>query len=379
MFTSSTSNPVEEEYYNGDFPVGYKVTDETALASVNVSLRRFDNWAWSGNCYDNLAVASNTKIISGTCQMDTDAASTSGDLLAHDGKFFVSIFGFDLGGNVSENATRIVNIDKTLPVLNITSATNTEDDLSFEGYVSDTNLNYYYCWLTKKDDSTEIEGIRNGACVTKWALGEDHFGTSTSPVELGGFDISDLVDGDYTIHLVAKDKAGNQTPEVSYDTTINRSSETEGDGDEDENTPTNQPQLLSFSGGTLPFTSYTFNPTLTAPQGEVAGATAYQFTQNLKLGSIGEEVKALQKFLNLKGFVLAISGAGSLGQETNYFGFRTRDALIKYQEANPIILTSVGINDGVGTGNFFSSTRDFVNEILLNDSATSQALSGNQN
>lgn len=100
--------------------------------------------------------------------MDTDAASTSGELLAPDGKYFVSIFGEDLAGNFSENATRTIILDKTLPIAIITSATTTSSSsLTFSGYVSDTNLNYYYCWLTLKGNSTEILGTRNSDCVTK--------------------------------------------------------------------------------------------------------------------------------------------------------------------------------------------------------------------
>lgn len=195
---------------------------------------------------------------------------------------------------------------------------------------------------------------------------------------MGGFDISDILDGDYTIHLIAKDKAGNQSNEVSYDTTIDRTSTSTGSGSgTGTGTGTGNggtPQLLSFGAGSIPYTQATYQPVLPATQGSVLGAAAFQFTQNLKLGSIGDEVKALQEFLNLKGFTLAADGAGSSGNETNYFGPRTQAALIAYQEANPVILTNVGIMNGVGTGNFFASTREFVNNVLLNDATTSEYL-----
>lgn len=367
-FTNATNSPVDEGYYNSDFLVGYGVTDETELNSVNVSLRNYNTWGWAAGCYDNLNEATGTKIDEGTCTMGTNVP---------DGKYYVSIFGQDTALNFSQNATRTIIIDKTLPTLDITSATTTSSTtLAFSGYVSDTNLNYYYCWLTLKGNSTEILGTRNGDCVTKWAGGADHFGTSTSPVELGGFDISDILDGDYTIHLIAKDKAGNQSNEVSYDTTIDRTSTSTGSGTGTGTGTGNggTPQLLSFGAGSIPYTQATYQPVLPATQGSVLGAAAFQFTQNLKLGSIGDEVKALQEFLNLKGFTLAADGAGSSGNETNYFGFRTKDALSRYQEANPVILTNVGIMNGVGTGNFFASTREFVNNVLLNDATTSEYL-----
>jgi len=47
-------------------------------------------------------------------------------------------------------------------------------------------------------------------------------------------------------------------------------------------------------------------------------------------------VKALQEFLNAKGYTVSKSGAGSLGNETTRFGAATKAALIKYQKAKGI-------------------------------------------
>jgi peptidoglycan hydrolase-like protein with peptidoglycan-binding domain len=60
------------------------------------------------------------------------------------------------------------------------------------------------------------------------------------------------------------------------------------------------------------------------------------FQHNLSVGSVSNDVKELQKFLNARGFVIAKSGAGSSGQETAKFGALTRQALIKFQKANKI-------------------------------------------
>jgi spore germination protein YaaH len=57
---------------------------------------------------------------------------------------------------------------------------------------------------------------------------------------------------------------------------------------------------------------------------------------NLQLGARNASVKDLQKFLNQKGFVVATTGGGSVGNETTYFGPATRAALIKYQKARSI-------------------------------------------
>jgi photosystem II stability/assembly factor-like uncharacterized protein len=76
------------------------------------------------------------------------------------------------------------------------------------------------------------------------------------------------------------------------------------------------------------------------------------FTRNLTIGSTGPDVKALQIYLNTHGFILAITGPGSPGNETNLFGALTRDALAKFQAAK-------GISPAAG---FFGPlTRAYVN------------------
>ena len=76
------------------------------------------------------------------------------------------------------------------------------------------------------------------------------------------------------------------------------------------------------------------------------------FTTNLDVGIINSDVVELQRFLNKKGFLVSESGAGSQGNETNYFGEKTRQALIKYQ-------LSKNITPAVGY--FGPITRGFAN------------------
>lgn len=79
-----------------------------------------------------------------------------------------------------------------------------------------------------------------------------------------------------------------------------------------------------------------------------AGAQAYfnpsklsDIAKNLYFGSVGDEVKSLQQFLNSQGFAVASAGAGSPGSETTRFGALTRAALAKFQ-------ASVGISPASG-------------------------------
>lgn len=111
-----------------------------------------------------------------------------------------------------------------------------------------------------------------------------------------------------------------------------------------------------------------FNPkVLDANTGIIAGlrgqvvttdgsGNAYTFNRNLTVGSIGEDVKQLQKILNAEGFVIAKSGPGSVGNESTYFGPATKAALTKYQN---FYKKDIGIT--AGTGYFGPASISFMN------------------
>lgn len=87
-----------------------------------------------------------------------------------------------------------------------------------------------------------------------------------------------------------------------------------------------QAQIAALQGGTV---------------GTGTGTTlTCNFTANLTVGSTGNQVRALQQFLNAKGFTVAASGAGSVGNETTYFGPATRAAVARFQVANGISPTA---------------------------------------
>lgn len=68
---------------------------------------------------------------------------------------------------------------------------------------------------------------------------------------------------------------------------------------------------------------------------EVAGESVevYVITQNLELGMVHGEVKTLQEYLNSNGYIVNdIEGeAGSQGYEADYFGQKTKEAVIRFQ------------------------------------------------
>lgn len=66
------------------------------------------------------------------------------------------------------------------------------------------------------------------------------------------------------------------------------------------------------------------------------GGSCTTFTADFQQGSSGAEVIAIQKFLNSHGAQVAVTGAGSPGNETSYFGAMTKAAVAKFQAANGI-------------------------------------------
>ena len=75
-----------------------------------------------------------------------------------------------------------------------------------------------------------------------------------------------------------------------------------------------------------------------------------QFNSDLYLGSTGLEVLALQKFLNDSPDTrIAESGIGSRGQETDYFGALTFNAVFAYQaKYAQEILAPLGLTNPTG-------------------------------
>jgi hypothetical protein len=102
----------------------------------------------------------------------------------------------------------------------------------------------------------------------------------------------------------------------------------------------------------------------TVPTTPVVGepTMSCNFTRNLGIGMTGTDVMDLQKLLNLNGFTVAVSGAGSPGQESSYYGQLTAAAVSKMQGAFASeILTPLGLS--AGTGYFGASTRAKANAL----------------
>ncbi len=120
--------------------------------------------------------------------------------------------------------------------------------------------------------------------------------------------------------------------------------------------------LVTLPAGCVP--GYAFSSTTGAScisGSSSSGAPAkHIFTKILKQGMNDSEVFFLQQYLNAHGFPVALSGVGSAGHETNFFGAKTAQALAQFQQAHAdAVLKSAGLTKG--TGYFGSLTMKFVN------------------
>ena len=93
--------------------------------------------------------------------------------------------------------------------------------------------------------------------------------------------------------------------------------------------------------------------------------SCFEWKRNLSKGAKGVDVLELQKFLNQSNDTeLAFMGIGSKGNETNYFGSLTANAVTRFQNKYATdILTPLGLTKG--TGVVGPSTRAKLNEICF--------------
>ena len=136
--------------------------------------------------------------------------------------------------------------------------------------------------------------------------------------------------------LIRYQQANGITPASGYFGPITRAyiKREQGQGESNQTTPVAPTTSAEEVQETVSFTDAEEQQTSTE---EVAASIETEgLTRDLTIGSVGEDVRSLQKLLNSLGYIVSETGPGSPGEESTYFGEKTRQALIRYQQANGI-------------------------------------------
>lgn len=287
-----------------------------------------------------------------TSTSDTNFTDTS----LEDGIHYYSLFAFDSHGNRSNAGTASVSIDTTTP--------NTPSD--FSALTSGSSV--YLTWSNPVDADFASSTIRRSTTSFPSSITDGLPVTSTTATSYT--DIS-LSDGTYYYSIFSADTTGNIS-ERSTSTAIISTY-----------TPPASPIPSSGGGGTSFIASVWANiasPSFSAPKGappvpypailnneqdlQIRSSASTQdsspvlskknpsipvFVRFLRQGDRGADVKALQLFLNVHGFIIAKNGSGSPGYETTVFGPATTKAMKKFQETyKDMVLKPYRLEKGTG-------------------------------
>lgn len=365
------------------------VGDKDTKVFSNVSFKLFDNYlvdkfTLNGKEYDR----------SDNKWSDANFQNIKGGLVEGENTFVL----FDVAGNsttyvftykpVVEGNTAV---DTEAPLAPTNLGWKTSTDVIVENNGTTSEYSGVASWTASVSEDVDhyIYKYWNGIDGNQYKVGSEYNTQSTGLSVPGVFNQGE---GTHHFCVVAVDAAGNksecsETFTITYKVAEESEEDTGTPGtDTGTTTPTSTTPVTTGGGGVLPLLSgvnygtgggmVLGDSTTAAPQGRVLGASAFQFTKDMsiKRNVKDPEVKALQKFLNAKGFTVAEVGPGSKGNETDVFGPKTRAAVIRFQEANDIILQRVEIFDNKGTGNFYWSTKQSANEMLLENSEISALL-----
>jgi hypothetical protein len=236
--------------------------------------------------------------------------------------YYYVVVSNDGSGNIATSSEEILTtVDLTPPVISNAAASATDTGAGIT-------------WNTDEEASTKVAY----SIDTTYASSTDETDTLTG-VTNHSADLS-LLDSCTTYHyeVVSADSSGNiATSSPSTFTTIGcpaapieEHRHRSGGG-----SVTEQVANLIATGNTAAANAVkALWPALFPPV--AAGSASGMSVRDLELGMTGNDVLALQKLLNANGSVLAAAGAGSPGNETDYFGSLTQAALATYQAAHRI-------------------------------------------
>ena len=288
---------------------------------------------------------------------------------------FVCAQATDDGGNVSYETLLIANIDTTAPTnfafdgdTPTLSSVKTGNDLdSFD--VTIENI--------EDDESVSITGSDCGNATFTVTGGAGNSGSRTYSVE-GRASSTGIFD---SCELTFLDEAGNastSTLTIDFASTSSSSGGVFGGGGGSSAPVAFAPSNPVSDGYTAPVEIFaplpvlTVNPINTIEENQ--GSSITRLDRFLRIGDRGDDVRNLQKYLNGQGFTVSQTGAGSPGNESNYFGTATENAVKAYQDHHKTeILHPIGLTSS--TGYVGPQTASHINDRAVQQQTTTAATS----
>jgi Bacterial Ig domain/Putative flagellar system-associated repeat/Putative peptidoglycan binding domain len=291
------------------------------------------------------------KIDGATITTDTtNPYSTTWDLTSvSDGTHVITAVAMDLTGNIATSTAATVIVDNTAPTISevtpISTGTDTTPDYTFTTNEAGTITYGGSC----TSGTTSASSGSNTVTFNTLSAGT-YTNCTITVTDASGNVSSTLTLTSFTISAVVSDPEPEPTETHSVSGSSPSRTKTILNNTNPNTNPT--PQAPECSGGTL-FSSMTGKPCSKSTNNTPTPPQTFKFTKNiLTVGVSSEEVRQLQIFLNNNGFSVSITGAGSKGKETRYFGPATKTALAKFQKAKNIL---------PAFGNFGPKTREYVN------------------
>lgn len=249
------------------------------------------------------------------------------------------------GGSCSSNATSAQAGNNTITfnelgdgtysdcTITVTDdADNESDPLSVSTFEIDTSV-------PPDTDGPSISNVTSSANTNSASINWNTNEPATSQVWYGTTPTvysqsSNLDSGLVQSHLVF---LTGLTPNTTYYYLVSSSDSSDNTSTSSERSFTTR-RSSSGSGGGSSGGSYVVSPIITPPTPvQPVPPSGLAFSRDLTLNSEGADVRLLQQYLNSAGFLIASSGPGSPGQETNFFGELTRAALARFQAARGIV------------------------------------------
>jgi hypothetical protein len=320
--TAPTITNITSSKTNGTYTVGeviaIQVTFSEAVTSTGSITVTLETGTTDRTCTFTASNAS-----SDSCNYTVQAGDTSSDLEVNSVSGTVA----DQAGNAMSNFTPVTNLAANKALVIDTTAPTISEVTPVATPTNDTTPDYTF---TTNEAGSITYG---GSCSSATTSASSGSNTVT---------FNTLALGTYTnCTITVTDPTGNASSVLSVSSfTIEATPVV---------TPTPAPTntggsvAVSFLGGTSNASitpSVGSEPTPAPTPTPTLPSAPVLFTQNLKLGMTSNDVLRLQQFLNTHGFPVSLSGVGSKGNETRYFGPATFKALVKFQKAYGIQPTS---------------------------------------